>query len=186
MHKLIRQILKTGILPRLPSRRRDAVLETGAPGPSLTDEIGRALAVRHVDTGSCNGCELEIQALGNAVYNLAALGVHLVASPRHADVLLVTGPVARAMADPLRTAYEAVPNPKRVVALGDCACGCGVYTANYATVGAVSPVIPVDLAIPGCPPSPEVIREAFQALMRPRLRGSGIRGLMRRFMARDG
>ena len=184
MHKLIRQILKTGILPRLPFRRRDALPATVAPGPSLTEEIGRALAVRHVDTGSCNGCELEIQALGNAVYNLAALGVRLVASPRHADVLLVTGPVARAMADPLRAAYEAVPNPKRVVALGDCACGCGVYTANYATVGAVSPVIPVDLTIPGCPPSPEVIREAFAALMRPRPQAATARGLVRRLMGR--
>lgn len=164
MHKLLRQILRTGIRPRLPSRPAIAPPEALGAGPSLAAELGRALAVRHVDTGSCNGCELEIQALGNAVYNLAALGVRLVASPRHADILLVTGPVARAMAEPLGAAYEAVPNPKRVVALGDCACGCGVYTANYATVGAVSAVIPVDLAIPGCPPSPEVIREALAAL----------------------
>lgn len=166
MHKLILQILKTGVLPRLPSRRQNSRPDAAAPGPSLADELGQALAVRHVDTGSCNGCELEIQALGNALYNLAVVGVRLVASPRHADILLVTGPVARAMADPLRVAYEATPNPKRVVALGDCACGCGVHTANYATVGAVNAVLPVDLAIPGCPPPPEVILEAFSNLMR--------------------
>lgn len=167
MHKLLRYILKTGILPRRSSGHPGSRCGAEASSASLTGELGRALAVRHVDTGSCNGCELEIQALGNAVYNLAAIGVRLVASPRHADVLLVTGPVARAMVDPLLLAHDAVPDPKRVVALGDCARGCGVYTANYATVGAVSRVLPVDLTIPGCPPPPEAIYEAFATLMRP-------------------
>ena len=167
MHKLLRQILKTGILPRWPSARQGPGRDTKTSSASLAAELGRSLAVRHVDSGSCNGCELEIQALGNAVYNLAAIGVRLVASPRHADILLVTGPVARAMVDPLLLAHDAVPDPKRVVALGDCARGCGVYTANYATVGAVSHVLPVDLTIPGCPPPPEAIYEAFAMLMRP-------------------
>ncbi len=166
MHKLLRQILKTGILPRQPYDHQGPRCDTETIRPSLAAELGRALAVRHVDTGSCNGCELEIQATGNALYNLAAIGVRLVASPRHADILLVTGPVARAMVDPLRMAYDAVPDPKRVVALGDCACGCGVYTANYATVGRVARVLPVDLAIPGCPPSPDAICEAFATLIR--------------------
>ncbi len=167
MHKLLRQILKTGILPRWPSARPRPRCGARTTPASLVTELGRSLAVRHVDSGSCNGCELEIQALGNAVYNLAGIGVRLVASPRHADILLATGPVTRAMADPLRIAYDAIPDPKRVVALGDCACGCGVYTANYATVGAVDRVLPVDLMIPGCPPPPETIYEAFAALMRP-------------------
>ena len=167
MHKLLRQILKTGIHPRRPSAHPGPRCGAKASPASLTAELGRSLAVRHVDSGSCNGCELEIQALGNAVYNLAAIGVRLVASPRHADILLVTGPVTRAMADPLRMAYDAIPDPKRVVALGDCASGCEVYTANYATVGAVGCVLPVDLTIPGCPPPPEIIYEAFAALMRP-------------------
>ncbi|WP_298139208.1 hypothetical protein [Acidiferrobacter sp.] len=148
-----------------PCPRRDRARDIHTSPPSLAEELGRALAVRHVDTGSCNGCELEIQALGNAIYNLAAIGVRLVASPRHADILLVTGPVARAMAAPLRATYDAVPAPKRVVALGDCACGCGVYSPNYATVGKVDDVIPVDVAIPGCPPPPETIREAFATLI---------------------
>ncbi len=161
MYKLIRQIFRTGI--RHPPRR--VLAETPAQGPTLAAALGRSLAVRHVDAGSCNGCELEIQALGNALYNLAALGVRLVASPRHADILLVTGPVSRAMADPLRAAYAAMPAPKRVLALGDCARGCGIYTANYATVGAVGDVIPVDGVIAGCPPSPEAIRAAFIALL---------------------
>ncbi len=167
MHKLLRQILKTGILPRHPCGQHGPRCDAEASKPTLAAELGRALAVRHVDSGSCNGCELEIQALGNAVYNLAAIGVRLVASPRHADILLVTGPVTRAMVDPLRAAHEAVPDPKRVVALGDCARGCGVYTPNYTTVGAVNRVVPVDLAIPGCPPSPETILEAFATLTRP-------------------
>ncbi len=165
MHKLIRQILKTGIVRHPPSARPEAPPEGCAEGRALVAQLGRAITVRHVDAGSCNGCELEIHALGNALYNLAALGVRFVASPRHADILLVTGPVSRAMADPLRAAWEAMPDPKRVVALGDCARGCGIFTANYATLGAVSAVIPVDIAIPGCPPSPETIREAFAALM---------------------
>ena len=169
MLRVLGKVQRIGIITESLPPQEEPVLR--AVGAELQEAVAArfrgSLAIRQVDAGSCNGCELEIQALGNAVYNLAAIGVRLVASPRHADILLVTGPVTRAMADPLRMAYDAIPDPKRVVALGDCACGCGVYTANYATVGAVGCVLPVDLTIPGCPPPPEIIYEAFAALMRP-------------------
>ncbi len=120
--------------------------------------------VRHVDAGSCNGCEIEIASAFGPVYDLERYGVRLVASPRHADVLLVTGPVTRNMVDPLRKAYEAVPSPKRVVALGDCAHDCGVFAGAYGVAGAVSDFIPVDVTIAGCPPTPEAIITALRGL----------------------
>src|SRR6202166_3838394 len=116
--------------------------------------LGRSLAIREVDAGSCNGCELEIHALNNAFYDLERFGIRFVASPRHADVLLVTGPVTRNMREALERTYAATPAPKWVVAAGDCAAGCGVFADSYACVGAVSKVIPVDLVIRGCPPTP--------------------------------
>jgi Ni,Fe-hydrogenase III small subunit len=116
--------------------------------------LGRSLAIREVDAGSCNGCELEINALGNAFYDLERFGLRFVASPRHADVLLVTGPVTKNMRIALERTYNATPNPKWVVAAGDCASGCGVFSESYACVGRVSDVVPVDLHIAGCPPSP--------------------------------
>src|SRR5487761_2180386 len=116
--------------------------------------LGQALAIRAVDAGSCNGCELEIHALNNPYYNLEGLGIQFVASPRHADMLLVTGPVSRNMAVALRRTFEAVPNPKLVVAIGDCGCAGGIFGEGYATCGRVSNVIPVDVAVPGCPPTP--------------------------------
>mgnify|MGYP001545487110 CR=1 FL=1 len=116
--------------------------------------FGRALCIRHVDAGSCNGCELEIQALNNPYYNLEGLGVRFVASPRHADLLLVTGPVTANMEAPLRRVYEAMPDPKLVVALGDCGCTGGIFGERGPSRGRVANVIPVDVAIPGCPPSP--------------------------------
>jgi len=120
--------------------------------------------VRHVDAGSCNGCELEITSAFAPVYDLERYGVRLVASPRHADVLLVTGPVTRNMADPLRKAYEAMPTPKRVVALGDCARNCGVFAGGYGVEGAVRDIVPVDLEVSGCPPAPEAIIAALREL----------------------
>jgi Ni,Fe-hydrogenase III small subunit len=119
--------------------------------------MGRALCIRQVDSGSCNGCELEIHALNNPIYNIEGLGIRFVASPRHADLLLVTGPVARHMEIALRRTYEATPDPKLVVAIGDCGCTGGIFGENYASVGRVSNVIPVDVAVPGCPPHPNRI-----------------------------
>jgi Ni,Fe-hydrogenase III small subunit len=112
------------------------------------------LCIRHVDAGSCNACELEIHALGNPLYNVEALGIRFVASPRHADLLLVTGPVSRHMEVALRRTYDATPDPKLVVAVGDCGSGCGLFGQSYACLGAVANVIPVDVVVPGCPPSP--------------------------------
>jgi Ni,Fe-hydrogenase III small subunit len=120
--------------------------------------------VRHVDAGSCNGCEIEIASAFAPVYDLERYGVRLVASPRHADVLLVTGPVTRNMADPLVKAYAAMPSPKRVVALGDCARDCGVFAGAYGVQGPVADFVPVDVTVPGCPPEPEAIIAALRAL----------------------
>src|ERR1700747_3204625 len=116
--------------------------------------LGRSLAIRHVDAGSCNGCEVEIHALNNAFYDLERFGFRFVASPRHADVLLVTGPVTKNMREALERTYRATPDPKWVVAVGDCAKDGGVFSGSYAAVGGVSQVVPVDLHIAGCPPSP--------------------------------
>jgi Ni,Fe-hydrogenase III small subunit len=127
--------------------------------------LGRSLSIRAVDAGSCNGCELEIQALSNAFYDLERFGLHIVASPRHADVLLVTGPVTKNMREALERTYRATPDPKWVVALGDCARDGGVFAGSYACVGGVASVIPVDLHIHGCPPRPEQILRGLLALL---------------------
>jgi Ni,Fe-hydrogenase III small subunit len=127
--------------------------------------LGRSLSVRAVDAGSCNGCELEIQALNNAFYDLERFGLRFVASPRHADVLLVTGPVTRNMREALERTYRATPDPKWVVALGDCALDGGVFAGSYACVGGVASVIPVDLHISGCPPRPGQILKGLLALL---------------------
>jgi len=128
-------------------------------------KLGRSLAIRHVDAGSCNGCELEIHALGNAYYDLERFGLRFVASPRHADVLLVTGPVTRNMREALERTYAATPDPKWVIAAGDCAANGGLFAGSYACIGAVSAVIPVDLHIPGCPPSPMHLLQGLIALL---------------------
>ena len=132
--------------------------------------LGRSLAIRHVDAGSCNGCELEIHALNNAFYDLERFGLRFVASPRHADVLLVTGPVTLNMREALERTYEATPAPKWVVATGVCAADGGVFAGSYAIAGGVSSVLPVDLVIPGCPPTPASLLKGLLALMtgRPR------------------
>jgi Ni,Fe-hydrogenase III small subunit len=129
--------------------------------------LGRALCIRHIDAGSCNGCELEIHALNNPIYNIEGLGIRFVASPRHADLLLVTGPVARNMELALRRTYEATPDPKIVVSVGDCACTGGIFGESYASAGRVSNVIPVDVAVPGCPPSPDRLLAAILAAVSP-------------------
>jgi Ni,Fe-hydrogenase III small subunit len=147
------------------------------PADAALDEVGRALearvrrlygrslTIREVDAGSCNGCELEIHALGNSVYDAERFGMRFVASPRHADVLLVTGPVTRNMRVALERSYAATPDPKWVVAVGDCGCGCGVFEGSYAVVGAVEKVIPVDLSIRGCPPRPIDLLKGLVALV---------------------
>ena len=127
--------------------------------------LGRSLAIRQVDAGSCNGCELEIHALNNAFYDLERFGLRFVASPRHADVLLVTGPVTRNMREALERTYRATPDPKWVVAIGHCAADGGVFAGSYAVVGGVNAVIPVDLRIDGCPPSPTAILKGLIALL---------------------
>jgi Ni,Fe-hydrogenase III small subunit len=133
--------------------------------------FGRALAIREVDAGSCNGCELEITGLASPVYDMERFGMHFVASPRHADLLLVTGPVTRNMEIPLRKTYEATPDPKIVVSVGECAKSCGVFAGSYAVVGPVSSVIPVDVHVPGCPPEPlDILRGLLHAIDRLRTR----------------
>jgi Ni,Fe-hydrogenase III small subunit len=127
--------------------------------------LGRSLSIRQVDAGSCNGCELEIHALNNAFYDLERFGLHFVASPRHADVLLVTGPVTRNMREALERTYNAAPDPKWVVAVGDCAVDGGVFAGSYAVAGGVNDVIPVDLHIRGCPPSPTALLKGLLALL---------------------
>lgn len=127
--------------------------------------FGRSLTIREVDAGSCNGCELEIHALNNAVYDIERFGMKFVASPRHADVLLVTGPVTHNMKVALERTYAATPAPKWVVAVGDCGAGCGVFAGSYAVVGSVEQVVPVDLTIPGCPPRPIELMRGLIALL---------------------
>jgi Ni,Fe-hydrogenase III small subunit len=127
--------------------------------------LGRSLSIREVDAGSCNGCELEIHALNNAFYDLERFGLRFVASPRHADVLLVTGPVTRNMQEALRRTYDATPDPKWVVAVGDCAADGGIFAASYAVTGGVHEVVPVDLHIRGCPPTPLQLLKGLLALL---------------------
>ena len=127
--------------------------------------LGRSLAIRHVDAGSCNACELEIHALSNAFYDIERFGFRFVASPRHADVLLVTGPVTRNMLEALRRTYDATPGPKWVVAAGACALDGGLYAGSYASADGVAAVLPVDLHIPGCPPTPTALLKGLLALM---------------------
>lgn len=127
--------------------------------------LGRSLSIREVDAGSCNGCELEIHALGNAFYDLERFGLRFVASPRHADVLLVTGPVSKNMREALERTYNAMPNPKWVVAVGDCTVDGGIFAGSYAVIGGVNNVVPVDLHIRGCPPRPVNLLKGLLALL---------------------
>jgi Ni,Fe-hydrogenase III small subunit len=161
MFNTISRMIHTGILTEPHLEPRTSNLE---PSPSLDTLhenlwriLGRALCIRHVDAGSCNACELEIHALNNPYYNIEGIGIKFVASPRHADLLLVTGLVSVNMEEALRRTYDAIPNPKLVVAIGDCATCGGVFDASYATRGPISSVIPVSHTIPGCPPAPAAI-----------------------------
>ncbi len=173
MPGLFRKIFKTGIvtepLEPLDAEVFELVKAVDAQSKRL---LGRALAIREVDAGSCNGCEIEITGLTSPVYDSERFGVHFVASPRHADMLLVTGPVTRNMEIPLRKTYEATPDPKLVVAVGDCAKTCGVFRGSYAVAGSVDQVIPVDVFVTGCPPEPaDILRGILAALDRlPKLK----------------
>jgi Ni,Fe-hydrogenase III small subunit len=162
MHRILRRIVRAGIVTE-PARAPDPALRALSQRLEtlVLERLGRALAVRHVDAGSCNGCELEIHALGNPYYNLEGLGMKFVASPRHADLLLVTGPVSRNMEQALLRTYAAMPEPKLVVAVGDCGCTGGIFGESYASRGRVSNVLPVDVAVPGCPPEPGAILQAI-------------------------
>jgi Ni,Fe-hydrogenase III small subunit len=159
---ILLKIARSGIVSEPAPGQRD---EWRAAEARIQDEIlrmlGRALVIREVDAGSCNGCELEIHAMSGPRYNLEGLGIRFAASPRHADLLLVTGPVAINMREPLRIAYEAMPGPKLVVAVGDCGCNGGIFGESYASVGGVEKVIPVDVAVPGCPPPPVAILQGI-------------------------
>jgi Ni,Fe-hydrogenase III small subunit len=159
----ILQLLRTGI----PTEPSPAPADSDIVQVGLRDDIlrtlGRALTIRHVDAGSCNGCELEIHALQNPYYNLEGRGIRFVASPRHADLLLVTGPVSRHMAVALQRTYEATPDPKLVVAAGGCACTGGIFGESYASLGRVANVIPVNVEIPGCPPTPTALLRGLLA-----------------------
>jgi len=130
--------------------------------------FGCSLHIREVDAGSCNGCEIEIVSLNNPYYDLERFGLHFVASPRHADCLLVTGPVTRNMAEPLKRTYEATPAPKLVVAVGDCARDCGIFAGGYGVLGPVSAVVPVDVVVAGCPPTPHMILSGILAALEKR------------------
>jgi Ni,Fe-hydrogenase III small subunit len=168
MLMLLRQVLTIGLCTE-PAPLPDDQLKVGAE--ELQGEVlallGRALAIRQIDAGSCNGCELEIHALNNPYYNIEGRGIKFVASPRHADLLLVTGPVARNMQIAVRRAYDATPAPKLVVAVGDCGCTGGIFGESYASCGRVANVIPVDVAVPGCPPPPlEILRGIVTAVKR--------------------
>jgi len=162
------------MIPILLKVLRTGIVTEPAPGPEpqwasraaqIQDEVlrllGRALVIRQVDAGSCNGCELEIHALNNPYYNIEGLGIRFAASPRHADMLLVTGPVSRNMEQALRIAYDSMPDPKLVVAVGDCGRDGGIFGEGYATCGGVAKVIPVDVTVPGCPPPPLAILQGI-------------------------
>ena len=157
MLKTLRQIGRVGIVTEPPPPADDALRVAEALQSRILEVLGRALCIRAIDAGSCNGCELEIHALNNPLYNIEGLGIRFVASPRHADLLLVTGPVAKNMEVALRRTYAATPDPKLVVAIGDCGCTGGIFGQSYASRGRVSNVIPVDVAVPGCPPNPRQI-----------------------------
>jgi Ni,Fe-hydrogenase III small subunit len=167
MRRTLMESLTHGPLTEPPPAPDDAALAELAKGVAKAAQarLGRSLAIRQVDAGSCNGCELEIHALNNAFYDLERFGLRFVASPRHADVLLVTGPVTKNMREALERTYNATPDPKWVVAVGNCAVDGGIFAGSYAVAGSLSSVVQVDLHIRGCPPSPTELLKALLALL---------------------
>ncbi len=174
MRRMLLDLLKPPLTERAPRRDAPEFQALAAEVERATlSSLGRSLAIRHVDAGSCNGCELEIHALNNPYYDLERFGVRFVASPRHADALMVTGPVTRNMREAVERTYDATPAPKWVIASGACALDGHVFKGSYAIVGGVGDVLPVDVHIPGCPPSPTALLKGVLALML----GSGQKGL---------
>ena len=169
MRKLLfESLIRPPLTEPAPAPADEALAELAATlDRAARRRLGRSLSIREVDAGSCNGCELEIHALNNAFYDLERFGIRFVASPRHADVLLVTGPVTENMREALARAYAATPDPKWVVAAGDCAFDGGLFAGSYAVAGGVSKVVPVDLHIRGCPPSPMALLAGLLALLEP-------------------
>ena len=170
MASLLRYLLKTPVVTETLHPDDDLEIEilTRQIDARARERFGRSLHIREVDAGSCNGCELEIGALNSPYYDLERFGMHFVASPRHADCLLVTGPVTRNMAAPLKRTYDATPAPKIVVAVGDCAHDCGVFAGGYGVVGPVSAILPVDALVHGCPPEPRAILLGILAALEKR------------------
>jgi Ni,Fe-hydrogenase III small subunit len=170
MRRILIESLLRRPLTEAPPGPDDAALKELAASVerAARRRLGRSLSIREVDAGSCNGCELEIHALNNAFYDLERFGLRFVASPRHADVLMVTGPVTKNMREALRRTYDATPDPKWVVAVGDCAVDGGIFSASYAVAGGVQAVVPVDLHIRGCPPSPTQLLKGLLALLEQR------------------
>ena len=167
MWHILKQIVRTGIVTEpAPQAVDGGSAETQRIHQDILAILGQALTIRAVDAGSCNGCELEIHALNNPYYNIEGLGIKFVASPRHADMLLVTGPVSRHMEEALRRTWDATPEPRLVVAVGDCGCTGGIFGQGYASCGKVAHVIPVDLAVPGCPPPPLAILRGILSAVR--------------------
>jgi Ni,Fe-hydrogenase III small subunit len=166
MWQILKHAVRIGIITE-PTPDSNETLRVAAQRihHEILDILGQALSIREVDAGSCNGCELEIHALNNPYYNIEGLGIKFVASPRHADMLLVTGPVSRHMEEALRRTYDATPEPRLVVAIGDCGCTGGIFGESYASCGRVANVLPVDVAVPGCPPAPiDILRGILTAV----------------------
>ena len=169
---LLKNLIKGRLTEPAPVASEAALAELGGLLERTAQRrLGRSLAIREVDAGSCNGCELEIHALNNVFYDLERFGIRFVASPRHADVLMVTGPVTHNMREALERTWRATPDPKWVIAVGDCAIDGGVFAGSYACVGPVAAVVPVDLHIPGCPPTPQAMLEGLLALLETSAKG---------------
>lgn len=164
MFRILKKSLKTGIVTGQYPASGKAAEEVKLDAREKARLFKRSLTIREVDTGSCNACEMELNALANPVYDLERFGIHIAASPRHADALVVTGPVTVNMEHALKDAYKQTPDPKLVIALGDCALNCGVFKGSYAVTGPVDRHLPVDVRIPGCPPRPAEILRALEAL----------------------
>src|SRR5713101_911516 len=165
---LFESLLRRPLTEPPPAKDETALAELATRvDRAARQRLGRSLSIREIDAGSCNGCELEIHALNNAFYDLERFGLRFVASPRHADVLLVTGPVTRNMREALERTYNATPDPKWVVPVGDCAVDGGIFSGSYAVVGGVSGVVPVDLHIRGCPPQPTQLLKGLLTLLEP-------------------
>ena len=165
MFRILRKSLKTGIVTGRHAASSASAPTVAGESAEKARSFRRSLTIREVDTGSCNGCEMEMNALMNPVYDAERFGIHIAASPRHADALVVTGPVTVNMEKALKDAYRATPDPKLVIALGDCACDCGMFKGSYAVTGPVERHVPVDVKVPGCPPRPAEILQALQTLM---------------------